>query len=210
MHRRSFGPVSLSVPAAMAAKLMWNMVEFEVVLRMSELREARVGTYILIISIVAMPGIGPTDQPDLDILQAMLTLPSIIWMSILCAATLACVGMVIIKQFGTLSTFNVYAILLTGQVTSAVGTSAGKTFVLLEGRRSRWPSCSTRSSAPHNPSNMVATACDQAIFIPLQTFATLNNQPLASSCGIVRMTAAVVRLRTSSSSRASTSCRAST
>ena len=66
----------------------------------------------------------------------MLTLPSIIWMSILCAATLACcVGMVIIKlRPGTLSTFTVYAILLTGQVTSAVvGTSAGKTFALLEG-----------------------------------------------------------------------------
>ena len=123
-----FGPVSLSVPAAMAAKLMWNMVELGVVLRMSEFaKEARVGTYILIISIVAMPGIGPTDQPDLDILQAMLTLPSIIWLSILCAATLACcVGMVIIKlRPGTLSTFTVYAILLTGQVTSAVvGTSA--------------------------------------------------------------------------------------
>ena len=83
------------------------MVEPGVVLRMSEFaKEARVGTYILIISIIAMPGIGPTDQPDLDILQAMLTLPSIIWMSILCAATLACcVGMVIIKlRPGTLST----------------------------------------------------------------------------------------------------------
>ena len=174
-----FGPVSLSVPAAMAAKLMWNMVELGVVLRMSEFaKEARVGTYILIISIVAMPGIGPTDQPDLDILQAMLTLPSIIWLSILCAATLACcVGMVIIKlRPGTLSTFTVYAILLTGQVTSAVvGTSAGKTFALLEGTALAMAFVlNTIVGAVNLFSNMVAaTACDQAIFIPLQTFATL-------------------------------------
>jgi hypothetical protein len=215
-----FGPVSLSVPAAMASKLVWNMLFLGIVLRMTNFaKEARVGTYILVFSIVAIPGVGPSDQPDLDIIANMTQPAAIVWLSLLSAATLACcAGMVVLKlRPNALPPVGVYAVLLTGQVTSAVvGTSAGKTFALLSGvplalafvvntivgavnllsvrhsvaagAQGALPSSTEsplshrrrlRPAAPRTPSHgaaqnvFAATACDQAIFIPLQTLATL-------------------------------------
>ena len=182
-------------------------------------KEARVGTYILVFSIVAIPGVGPSDQPDLDIIANMTQPAAIVWLSLLSAATLACcAGMVVLKlRPNALPPVGVYAVLLTGQVTSAVvGTSAGKTFALLSGvplalafvvntivgavnllsvrhsvaagAQGALPSSTEsplshwrrlRPAAPRTLSHgaaqnvFAATACDQAIFIPLQTLATL-------------------------------------
>eukprot|EP00966_Prymnesium_polylepis_P280869 6489747-Prymnesium_polylepis.1 len=134
-----FGPVSISVPAAMAGKLLWNLVFLWPLLRMQVFSKSeQVGTFVMVMSIVALPGVGPSDASDLStyILERLSSVESIIWLALVTAATLAaCVGMGM--QFCSrdgLSPRANYTILLTAQVTSAIlGTSTGKTFFLLSG-----------------------------------------------------------------------------
>tara|TARA_B110001452_G_C15202597_1_gene417273 strand:+ start:368 stop:1510 length:1143 start_codon:yes stop_codon:yes gene_type:complete len=174
-----FGSVSLSVPVATGSKLLWNMIALGVVLKMTNFtKEARVGTFILVLTCLSIPGVGPSDDATLDILDAMAQPAAIAWLSFLTAGTLACcVGMVIIKtKPGKLPPLAVYAVLVTGQVTSAViGTSAGKMTALLSGYQLVLALvANTVVGVVNIVSNILAaTETDQALFIPLQTISIL-------------------------------------
>lgn len=174
-----YGPVSISVPAAMAGKLMWNLISLWPILRMQIFsKEEQTGTFIMICSIVALPGVGPSDQPDLDIIARLSSPESVAWLMLLSVATLAaCGGMFSIYRGLTDEGPRAnYAILLTAQVTTAVlGTSVGKTFALVSGWNLFLAIVLNGVIGVVNLLSMqlAATKTDQGLFVPLQSITTL-------------------------------------
>ena len=181
-----YGPVSLSVPVVMASKLLFNLVIVGTVLKMENFsKDQRVGTYVIALSIFSLPEVGPQPVASQDVL-ALLRLPLSIAWSITLGATMAItiLAMIVLvvsrRRKGSDAKPRpklMLLVLVTAQVTSAViGTSVGKVFAVAEGSIVGVCLGITVLTAVVNVGSlmMAAASCNQGIFVPLQTCATLG------------------------------------
>ena len=177
-----FGPVSLSVPTVMVSKLVGNMAIMGAVLKMTDFpKEQQVGTFCIAMAILTLPDVGPSDQEGQDAVTLVSQPVAIIWTVLLMAATIACcVGMVGLarraKQHRPASNGVSLAVYVTAQVTSAViGTSVSKMFALAEPSVLAVLLVLAVFFAAINVVSLIlaAKAVDQAMFVPMQTCATL-------------------------------------
>ena len=177
-----FGPVSLSVPTVMVSKLLGNMAIMGAVLKMSDFpKEQQVGTFCIACAILTLPDVGPSDQEGQDAVGLVSQPIAIIWTVLLMAATIACcVGMVGLarraKRQRPASNGVSLAVYVTAQVTSAViGTSVSKMFALASPAVLAVLLVLAVFFAAINVVSLIlaAKAVDQAIFVPMQTCATL-------------------------------------
>ncbi|KAL1524780.1 hypothetical protein AB1Y20_019662 [Prymnesium parvum] len=176
-----FGPVSLSVPVVMVSKLLSNMGIMGLILRMDNFsREQQVGTYCITCAILALPDVGPSDQPELDALDLVQAPAAVAW-TIACfvATGLCCLMMISLARRPKDTPPSVMVSLVTyvtAQVMSAViSTSASKMFPLLGGFTLLLAFAVAGVAAIVNVVSLIlaATAVDQAIFIPSTTCFTL-------------------------------------
>ena len=95
-----FGPVSLSVPTVMVPKLIFNLIIMGLILKMDRFsKDQQVGTYCIACAILTLPDVGPSDQPDLDVLDLVRQPLAIIWIIVLTIATIGCcMGMVMLSK----------------------------------------------------------------------------------------------------------------
>ena len=174
-----FGPVSLSVPTVMVSKLLFNLIIMGLVLKMEKLNKDQiVGTFCIACAILTLPDVGPTDQPDLDVIELIKKPHSVLWTIALSIATVACcVGMVVLARRPEPAPMWVnLTIYVMAQVVSAVmSTSVSKMFPLVGGATLLVMLALAGIFALINVVSLIlaATAVDQGLFVPATVMATI-------------------------------------
>lgn len=82
-----FGPISLVVPFFFSASLLCNIMVVWI-LREPFDKNRRVGTEVIVVSVILLPIVGPTIQEDQNFLALMSHWYSLIWLSLLAVASL--------------------------------------------------------------------------------------------------------------------------
>lgn len=180
-----FGPVSLSVPTVMVAKLLFNLMVMGSVLHMEAFSKAqKVGTYCIAAAIITLPDVGPTEQPNQDAIALVSEPPAIIWGGVLMAASLlCCVGMGVLEvrrkkhpDKPAASERVELLVYTTAQVCSAVvGTSTSKMLALVETQYVPYLIATAIVFAAINVVSLIfaAKVVDQGLFVPATILGTL-------------------------------------
>lgn len=92
-----FGPVSIVVPTAASAQLLFNMVMFSVVLGLESFsKEMRVGAYVVVLAAILLPVVGPGVQIDQDVYRLMQQTGAVVWSGVLLGAlVVSAIGLVV-------------------------------------------------------------------------------------------------------------------
>jgi hypothetical protein len=149
------------------------------VLKMTDYtKEQVIGTICITCAILMLPDVGPQEQPVEDVMVLIGAPLAVIWTIVLFAATIAsCLGMVFLFRMTEPPALSSLVVCLAAQVVSAViGTSVSKMFPLAPGLVVLVVFIVLAIFfALINVVSLVLAAktCDQSIFVPAQTCATL-------------------------------------
>jgi len=143
-----FGPVSIVVPVILSSHLVFNMIMFGPLLHTEKFpKEVRTGTFIVAISTILLPIVGPTVQHDQDIIK-LLYQPSSLMLLALSGSLIGLAFPIMIyegKRFARVkesfgysgseySTVSFVTNVLTQSISQVIQTTSSKMFALVTGK----------------------------------------------------------------------------
>ena len=168
-----FGPVSIVVPFFYSATLLTNMVVFGVILGEAFSKHMRVGTYVIFVSVILLPVVGPNIQEHQIFLDLIRHWYSGLWFLVLTFASGVCGLVLALDDITRHSMPKRMALLLISRSSSlALNLTVSRAFILgiSQSIMVTFIVIKILSGAVYTYAVVVqSTAVEQATFVPLNT-----------------------------------------
>lgn len=127
-----FGPVSLVGPVFLSSQLLTNLILFGSILGLEMFtKDMRIGTYIVVISVILLPVVGPAAQENQNVTALLEAWYSLLWLTVLLAGMMLSFILLVVLNVAALQEWQAISLLLCARATAfSVNLTVSKVFIM--------------------------------------------------------------------------------